>query len=152
MPVTAASPSKYALADLALQSAIELERIKGGVPHDDAVLDRLAATLLQTSDPGVADAPFRFVEPGYYEPFERLYRLRESPQTSAIEGIQEFIKRASEKLSHVVQGDKGLASELIGFCIALHQELIQEIAAEDVLVVHEWRNFGNDPPSGIRQA
>ncbi len=152
MPAIAASPSKYALADLALQSAIELERVKGGMPYDGAVLDRLAATLLQKSDPVVRDASFRFVEPGYYEPFERLYRLRESPQTSAVEEIQAFIKRASEKLSHVVQGDQNLASELIGFCIALHQELIQEITAEDPLVVHEWRNLGDETTSGLRQA
>src|SRR5260370_30267376 len=98
MSALAVSSSKYALTDLALQSAIELERIKAGMNHNSEVLDRLAKTLLQTSDPDVRDAPFRFVEPGYYEPFERLYRLKESPQSAAIEEIQAFIKRTSEKL------------------------------------------------------
>jgi len=152
MSALAASPSKYALTDLALQSAIELERIKAGMSHNGDVLDLLAAKLLQTSEPVVHDAPFRFVEPGYYEPFERLYRLKESPKSAAIEEIQAFIKRTSEKLSQVAQGDKALASELIGFCVALHQELIQEITAEDAVVVHEWRNIGDDAPAGIRAA
>lgn len=120
--------------------------------HNGAVLDRLAATLVKTSDPGARDAPFRFVEPGYYEPFERLYRLRESPQSVAVEEIQAFIRRTSEKLSQVAQGDEALASELIGFCVALHQELIQEITAEDAVVVHEWRNIGDDASAGIRSA
>jgi len=148
----AASPSKFELADLALQSAIELERIKAGMNHNGEVLDRLAATLVKTCDPGARDAPFRFVEPGYYEPFERLYRLQESPQSTAIEEIQAFIKRTSAKLSQVAQGDKALASELIGFCVALHQELLQEITAENAIVVHEWRNIGDDAPAGIRAA
>jgi hypothetical protein len=152
MRALAVSPSKFELADLALQSAIELEWIKAGMTRNSEVLDRLATALVKTSDPGSRAAPFRFVEPGYYEPFERLYRLTESPQSTAIEEIQAFIKRTSEKFSQVAQGDKALVSELIGFCVALHQQLIQEITAEDAVVVHEWRNIGDDAPAGIRPA
>lgn len=147
-----ASPSKFELADLALQSAIELERIKAGMAREGRVLDRLAASLLKTSDPGVHGAPFRFVEPGYYEPFERLYRLKESSQSAAIEDIQAFIKRTSEKLSQVAEGNEALTLELIGFCVALHRELIHEITAEDAVVVQEWRNVGDDTSVGIRTA
>ena len=152
MSVLPSSTSKYGLTSLALQAAIELERLRANTPYDNAVLGALASALVETSDPHSDDAPFRFVEPGYYEPFERLCRLRESSQSVAVEAIQAFIKGASDKLSRVKPGEQDLALELINFCVALHRELIQEISAEDAFVVHEWRNIGGEASTGVGAA
>lgn len=143
------APSTFALTDLALQAAIELDRMRIGLPHNPEVLAQLAAALRVTSEPPSSAPPFRFVEPGYYLPFERLYRTQESRQPGALKDIQDYIQRTSDALS---QADHADQAELTNFCVALHQALIQDSTAEDGFVVYDWRALSDGAETGIGAA
>ena len=143
------APSTFALTDLALHAAIELDRMRAGLPHNADILAQLAAALRLTSEPPASAPPFRFVEPGYYLPFERLYRTQESGQPGALKDIQDYIQRTSDALSHADDADQ---AKLTNFCVALHQALIQDSTAEDGFVVHDWRALGDGTATGISAA
>ena len=143
------APSTFALTDLALQAAIELDRMRAGLAHDGTVLTQLAAALRLTSEPPAHSPPFRFVEPGYYLPFERLYRTQESRQPGALKDIQDYIQRTSDALSHADPADQ---VKLTNFCVALHQALIQDSTAEDGFVIHDWRALGDGAATGFSAA
>lgn len=137
---TQASVSKFAFSDLALQSAIELERARAGEPFQVEPLVDLADALSITSRPEREGSPFRFVEPSFYEPFERLYRL-ERHKAETVEDIQQYVGDLAERLRAIKPGktEERTTRELVIVCIALHRELIRELGSEDVLVRHEWR-------------
>lgn len=143
------STSAFALTDLALHAAIELDRMRAGLAHNPDVLTRLADALRRTSTPPANAPPFRFVEPGYYLPFERLYRTQESRQPGELKDIQDYIQRTSDALSHADREDQ---AKLTNFCVALHQALIQDSTAEDGFVVHDWRALGDGATTGISAA
>lgn len=135
--------SKFRLTQLALRAAVELERVRaGGQPHREP-LDALSQALLHTSGSDEGATPFRFVEPGFYQPLQRLYYDHESVPASDVEHIQALIRRISEALARVADGSLVGTDALIRFCVALHQELIEEQTAEDALVVHEGRAYGH---------
>ncbi|MFS0739004.1 hypothetical protein ABC365_00095 [Brevundimonas sp. 3P9-tot-E] len=135
--ITDAGPlSVLTLSDLAIRAAVELDRRTAGQPSDVCIFDELARALRRTSEPVSNAAAFHFIEPGYFSPFEWLYRHQESRQSGKVEDIQAFIKKTSEALEHVERGDQAGASELQNFCLALHQALIQELTAEGGFVVH----------------
>lgn len=143
------APTTFALTDLALQAAIELDRKRTGLAFNPDVLAQLAEALRRTSEPPAQAPPFRFVEPGYYLPFERLYRTQESRQPGALKDIQDYIQRISDALSHVDHADQ---AQLTNFCVALHQALIQDSTAEDGFVVHDWRALGDSAATGVSAA
>jgi hypothetical protein len=143
------APTTLALTDLALQAAIELDRMRAGLSHNADVLAQLADALRVTSEPPAHEPPFRFVEPGYYLPFERLYRTQESRQPGALKDIQDYIQRTSDALSHADHADQ---VKLTNFCVALHQALIQDSTAEDGFVIHDWRALGDGAATGISAA
>lgn len=148
---TLPTQSTYALTNLALQSAIELERAKAGMKFDKKPLRDLANALVQTSRANATGEAFRFVEPGYYEPFERLYLSRGDKPSNTVTGIQAFIREASERIANAAEGKRSDAVKLIEFCLALHQELIQEFSVEDALVVQESRHTVKQGPSARRR-
>jgi hypothetical protein len=129
---------------LALQAAIELDRMRTGLDHDLDVLAQLADALRLTSEPPANEPPFRFVEPGYYLPFERLYRAQESRQPRALKDIQDYIQRTSDALSDADHADQ---AKLTNFCVALHQALIQDSTAEDGF--DDWGALGDSATTGI---
>ncbi|MBX9647697.1 MAG: hypothetical protein K2X57_11640 [Xanthobacteraceae bacterium] len=148
---TLLTQSTFALTNLALQSAIELERFKAGMKFDKKPLKELADALVVTSH---ADAPgeaFRFVEPGYYEPFERLYLSREAKRSNTVTEIQAFIREASKRIANAAEGRGSDAAKLIEFCLALHQELIQEFSVEDAFAVQESRQHAKQGSSARRR-
>lgn len=144
--------SKFAFSDLAIRSAVELEKARAGTDFETAPLEQLAAALTRTSHPDDAGAPFKFVEPGYYEPYERLYRQKQPERAKGVEEIQAFVGDAVERLRAFKPGSaqKESAVELVKFCIALHRELIRELASEDVVVRHEWRRPDFPAPASLR--
>lgn len=148
----AKATSKFGLTQLALRSAIELERARAGTPFKPEPLIALSEALLQTSDPHDDDAPFRFVEPGYYLPLQRLYRVQESATSTDVEHIQALIRRISESLAAAAKGRTNDTAALVDFCVALHQELIEELTAEDAFVVHEGRTLGDRAATGLSAA
>lgn len=143
MIATGRTTSKFALAQLALRAAVELERARGGSQLRSEPLKALSVALLQASDPHDDGAPFRFVEPGFYQPLQRLYHVQESVRASDVEHIQALIRRISDSLARAADGRATDTEALIRFCVALHQELIEEMTAEDALVVHEGRTYGH---------
>lgn len=144
------SHSKYSLSNLALRSIVELERMNAGLDCDPDVFSSLAVALRQRSEPETCAAQFRFVEPGYYEPFERLYRMGSSESDGEVEHIQDYMKKVSHQLGAVAGGEIAAVSTLLPICIALHQELIQQIAGEDGFDTHERSPFSEEPPAGFR--
>jgi hypothetical protein len=148
---TLPTQSTFALTNLALQSAIELERAKAGMKFDKKPLRDLASALVQTSHANAPGEAFRFVEPGYYEPFERLYLSREAKPSNTVTEIQTFIREASKRIANAAEGKGSDAVKLIEFCLALHQELIQEFSVEDALVVQESRHTVKQGSSARRR-
>jgi hypothetical protein len=144
--------SKFRLTQLALRAAVELERIRAGDQGRHEPLLALSQALLQTSGSDESSAPFRFVEPGFYQPLQRLYHEHESVRAADVEHIQALIRRVSEALAQAAQSGVGNIEALIRFCVALHQELIEELTAEDALVVHEGRTHGHGAAAGISAA
>src|SRR3546814_2527809 len=111
--------------------------MNAGLDSNPDVFTNLATALRQNSEPSACTLQFRFVEPGYYESFERLYRMASSAPDGEVENIQEYMKTVSQQLSAVAQGQVDAAASLLPVCIALHQELIQELAGEDGFDIHE---------------
>lgn len=133
--------STFTFSDLAMLSAVELEKARAKAPYDAAPLKKLADALTQTTRVAAPGAPFKFVDPGLYEPFERLYHARAETRADDIEQLQAFMSDKVRQL-RAVQTRKPSAAklqDLVSFCVALHRELIREMNSEDELVVREWR-------------
>jgi len=144
--------SKYSLSDLALRSVVELERMGAGMDYNAQVFGELSTALMQTSEPAAGAVQFRFVEPGYYDPFERLYRSVSSAPRADLEQIQNYMKTVSSHLEALSKGQNEAAPTMLPVCVALHQELVQELSAEDVFAIHEWPLFSEDTSSGLSSA
>lgn len=142
--------SKYGLSRLALHSIVALERMKAGMDCDPDVFRNLATALRQRSEPSACTMQFRFVEPGYYEPFERLYRMASSTSDGDVEHIQDYMKTVSHQLESVAGGEVDAAASLLPVCIALHQELVQQISGEDGFDIHERSPFFEESATGFR--
>src|SRR3546814_21115102 len=69
-----------------------------------SVFTNRATALRQNSEPSACPLQFRFVEPGYSESFERLYRMASSAPDGEVENILEYMKTVSQQLSAVAQG------------------------------------------------
>lgn len=148
MQASAHAQSKYSLSNLALRTIVELERMNAGLDYDTAAFSDLASALRVTSEPSAATLQFRFVEPGYYEPFERLYRIASST-AGDVEQIQNYVKDVSSRLSAVAAGEGGASRSLLPICVALHQELVQELSTEDVFAAHQRPPLSEEAPAGI---
>lgn len=144
--------SKFRLTQLALRAAVELERARAGGMARREPLEALSTALLQTSGVDEGSAPFRFVEPGFYQPLQRLYHDQQSVHATDVEHIQDLVRRTSEDLAAAAGGSQVNTEALIRFCLALHQELIEELTAEDALVVHEGRTHGHGAAAGVSAA
>lgn len=151
MGVLAEAPSKYVLTELTLRSMIELERAQAGMDFESDVLGDLSSAMLNSSDQGGGAAPFQFIEPGLYEPYERLVRHVDMA-TPPITRIRDYIKDISISLSRVAAGDREPAPALIGVCTSLHQELVQEINEEDALAINDWPSAGEGAAAGLGAA
>lgn len=144
--------SKFRLTQMALRAAVELERQRTGGQANRQSLEALSNALLQTSGAEDSTEPFRFVEPGFYQPLQRLYYDQESVPAADVEHIQMLIRRTSEDLAQAAQGRLDSTEALIRFCVALHQELIEELTTEDARVVHEGRTYGHEAAAGVSAA
>ena len=148
MAALAYTPSKYALSGLTLRSMVELERARVGMEYEADVFGQLSAALLETSKDKIGDAPFRLVEPGYYDPYERLARNSGNAASPDILEIQSYIKQISDDLILAAGGHPEVFSTLLPVCTALHHELLNEINAEDALAGTEWPSFDEHAQAG----
>lgn len=123
--------SKFRIGDLALSSALELERARMNVAFEAAPLHQLADALQQTSLASEPGAVAR-MRPGYYEPFDRLYRSRITEAPQSLDEIRKLVDWAVDELKKVAgaEGKGEAASDLVNFCIQLHQEFVGRPAAE----------------------
>jgi hypothetical protein len=135
------SLSRLAFCDLVLDTAMELERARLGHAPSMGPLNRLADTLSRAAKP--IDAPMQpaFMEPTFYDPFERLFRSQKSVIPESIEQIQTFVAEAAEQLRAVEAGNASpeAIKRLVDFCVGLHQAVALEVEAEEADIVDDWR-------------
>jgi len=62
------------------------------------------------------------------------------------------MKTVSSHLEALSKGQNEAAPTMLPVCVALHQELVQELSAEDVFAIHEWPLFSEDTSSGLSSA
>lgn len=123
--------TKFAIGDLALRSALQLEKARKDKGFSPDPLRRLAAALRQTRFPDSADQAVA-LRPGYYESFTRL----------SVDGVATHPMQEAEigsLLNWAVGGLNELADNhgvgerahaLVDFCVQLHEEFVGRPAAE----------------------
>lgn len=134
--------STFALSDLALQSAVELAKARAGSDYSVDAVHHLATALSQTVSPASQAPQLRFVEPAYYEPFERLFHHQQpaEPDPDTVEAIQSYFTEIVARLQAFNQASPlGPVDELQDFCVALHRELIRELTSDGPFVRPNWR-------------
>lgn len=141
MQGVASIQSKFGLSNLTLSSIVELERLKAGMEYDGRALENLSAALLKMSNPTAAATQFGFIEPAYYDSFERLYVTSGQAEHGGVERIQAYIRELSEQLHGLAESAEGQPEPLLAVCMNLHRELVQELSAEDDKAGHEWSEF-----------
>jgi hypothetical protein len=138
MQALASAQSKFGLSDLALRSIVELERMNAGMDFEKGALEDLSVALLHTSHPDQQSEQVGFIDPTYYDPFERLYRASAVTADVNVEKIQEYLRQISEQLSVLADGGAASPTRLLTVCINLHKELVQELLADDDTAAQEW--------------
>ncbi len=128
----AARLSKFKIGDLALRSAFELERARGGAPHDRRALKDLADALRQSSGKEDVRGRVAHMRPGFFEPFEQLYRLRVSAEPESMEQIRDFVDELIDKLDAASEAQKpeDADEKLVDLCLSLHREFVRRQSAE----------------------
>ena len=123
--------SKFRIGDLALRSAWELERARSDMPFDPEPLRQLAFALERSSDIGTAQGSVTYMRPGYFEPFEKVYHVRNSDKPDTPEGVKQFVKDATLRLNGVAaNGTSEQDDELVDFCLELHRAFVHRMPAE----------------------
>jgi hypothetical protein len=95
---------------------------------------------METSEPLSGVVQSKFVEPAYFEPLDRLFREQRSESAQGMEEIVSFVEKSARSLMDFEGSprNKSYAEALRIFCIALHQQLIDELAREDGVGIPEW--------------
>lgn len=143
--------SRFAISDLAIQSAVELEKARVGSTYNIEPLTTLAVVLNRTAEPNGEGAPFKFVEPGFYEPLERIYELNNQMRSNSVEELQSFFTGVARKLNELnaATPQAGEVEILVRLCVHLHRELIRDADLGDGLGRHDWRRPGIDTSVGV---
>jgi hypothetical protein len=134
--------SKFAFCDLVLASTLELEKVRTGRPAKSEPLQHLADALSRAASPVSEGAPTAFVEAGYFVPLERLFTTFKNEQPKSIRQIQDFVQDATKDMRSLdTSGTSNTAiPKLINFCVALHEELVRGLNAENTVVSNESRS------------
>lgn len=122
--------SRFALADLAIRSAIELERFRSGGTYDTGVLAALAEALAKTSSPAAPAGPSQFFAVGYHKPYMRLFRAEQGAGRTVKE-VQGILSDKARSLTGFLEHPTAeLSDQLASFCTELHDELASEQMTE----------------------
>lgn len=130
----AARLSKFKVGDLALKSALELERARAGISYDRTQLIALAEALRVSTGQDDTNGKAAYMRPGYFEPFERVYRSTEEAEPKSTDDIQKFVTKAIEDIDNAVARDKvsdQLVSKLVDFCLELNREFVRRQPTEN---------------------
>ena len=133
--VTSLSVPKLTLAESALDAIIELDRAVHHLDAESSVVQMLGQQLLVTSAPSGGVARRALVDANYFRPWERLYQERQSRAAESVTEIQDFVRDSAERLMSF-QGKESSESidQLLAFCKALHQQLIEDLRGESQIV------------------
>jgi hypothetical protein len=129
----AARLSKFKVGELALKSALELERARAGISYDRSQLTELAEALRVSAGQNDEKGKMAFMRPGYFEPFERVYRSSLDADPKSIEDIQKFVIKTIEDIDAVAQDEVSLEtmSKLVDFCLELNREFVRRQPTEN---------------------
>jgi hypothetical protein len=149
MTALARANGSRGLLTLALDSAIEIERLRDGDPFDAGTWLRFADALVSASEPAASAPTQKFFHSGYFEPFRRLSGA--DAKQPAAEEIQNIIRSFANDLRCLA--DKRAASaesleRLLDNCLTLHSALLRESSAKDARR-HPKRDSA---PAGFRAA
>lgn len=132
----AARLSKFKVGELALKSALQLERARAGISYDKAQLSELAEALrVSTGEPHEA-GKVAYMRPGYFEPFERVYRSSQRTDPKSINDIRQFVIEAIESIESIDSiaqdaVDPEVTKKLVDFCLELNREFVRRTPAEN---------------------
>ncbi|HME25852.1 MAG TPA: hypothetical protein VKI44_31715 [Acetobacteraceae bacterium] len=149
--------AKHALSELTLDAATEIDRSLAGLEFDPEPVQTLGKTLgktlMESSEPLPQAAQIKLVEPDYFQPLERLFRDQRDVSAQGVEEILSFVKEAAQSLMKFkgAAPNKGCAEQLRGFCLALHEQLVDELAREDGVGVPEWSPDDRRVQTGVRK-
>lgn len=123
----AARLSKFTVGDLALKSALELERARAGVAYDRSQLTELADALRISAGEGDNTSSVAHMRPGYFEPFERVYRSSHAVEPKSSEDIRKFVINAIKNIDTAANEriDDKLLTKLVDFCLELNREFVR---------------------------
>lgn len=122
--------TKFVIGDLALRSALQLEKARKHRDFSPEPLVSLAAALRQTSFPASATSAAA-MRPGFYEAFSRV-SVKSETEDAQSKGIDGMLEWAVGGLTDLAER-KGLGEEsgaLVEFCVQLHDEFVGRPAAE----------------------
>ena len=129
----AAKLSKFKVGDLAMSSALQLERARAGLNYDKSQLASLADALrLSTGDDGGA-GKVSYMRPGYFEPFERVYQSSNKTPPKSSEEIRGFVIKSIAEIEAAVNDhiDDDVVAKLVDFCLDLNREFIRRQPTEN---------------------
>lgn len=123
--------TKFVIGDLALRSALQLEKARKRGEFSPDPLRRLAMALGQTSFPASPDHAAA-LRPGYYESFTRLSIDGVATHPIQDAEIGSMLEWAVGGLNDLADGNgRGDRSRaLVDFCVQLHEEFVGRPAAE----------------------
>lgn len=130
----AARLSKFKVGELALKSALELERARAGIKYDRRQLIELADALRVSAGQDETGGKVAYMRPGYVEPFERVYRSTKDIEPKSTEDIQTFVIKAIADIDIAVGEGKlneKLVSKLVDFCLELNREFVRRQPTEN---------------------
>jgi hypothetical protein len=129
----AARLSKFKVGDLALKSALQLERARAGVPYDKSQLAELAEALRVSAGEQDDTGRVSHMRPGYFEPFERVYRSSVEAEPQSSEEIRTFVIKAIADIDAAAHDEinGSLVSKLVDFCLELNREFVRRPPVED---------------------
>lgn len=123
----AARLSKFKVGDLALKSALELERARAGMHYDKTQLTELADALRVSAGETDHAGTVAYMRPGYFEPFERVYRSSNTAEPKSSEDIRKFVIDAIRDIDAAAADpiQPKLLSKLVDFCLELNREFVR---------------------------
>ncbi|HEY0027388.1 MAG TPA: hypothetical protein VGC35_05920 [Allosphingosinicella sp.] len=122
-----ATVSKFAIANLALRSAIQMEHMRRRERFDLRPIHDLACALDGTTiEDRSGGERVACMRAGFLEPFDRVYRSSSSAVTDGAGELENFVDRAADRL-RAVDGvlPEGDLEEIVELCMRLHEEFIQ---------------------------
>jgi hypothetical protein len=147
------SIDKHALSELTLDALIEIDRAKHGMDFDGAPVQKLGNRLAATATANGASSSFALVNAEFFHPLERLYRERRLGSARSIDDIQNFVRESASSLTSFPDNvDGAVVEQLQAFCLALHQQLLDDLKGENEIVVQEGGIDDRGTEIGLRAA